>query len=173
MDARHGQAAAVGPATPPGRLHVPVAFPAAEAGERSVVPSKPGRAGVLLGEDDEKFAALLTRVLSVRDFATTLAGTGTAALDVMRDTPGVLAAVLDIMIPQIDGIEVCRQLRSRGWQGVIVLMSALDGPDTRRRCRGAGADAFLAKPFHLMELVDAVTSRLDVAASMPDARSIP
>jgi DNA-binding response OmpR family regulator len=66
--------------------------------------------------------------------------------------------VLDIMIPAPDGIEVCRCLRRAGWQGAIVLISALDGPETRRRSRSSGADVFLAKPFRLTELLDAVTA---------------
>jgi DNA-binding response OmpR family regulator len=64
--------------------------------------------------------------------------------------------VLDVMIPGPDGIEVCRELRRAGWHGAIVLISALDGAETRRRALGAGADAFLAKPFPLGDLVDAL-----------------
>ena len=75
------------------------------------------------------------------------------------------AVVLDIMIPHPDGIEVCRQLRRDGWRGPVVLISALDGAETRWRARSAGADVFLPKPFRLIQLLDAVTSLLGGATA--------
>jgi DNA-binding response OmpR family regulator len=111
---------------------------------------------VLLVEDDEKFAGLLARALSRIGFEARLVVTGDGALRAMRQAPSVAAVVLDIMIPHPDGIEVCRQLRRDGWAGPIVIISALDGSDTRTRARRAGADVFLPKPFRLTELLDAV-----------------
>ena len=116
---------------------------------------------MLVVEDDEKFAGLLARAFSHLGFSAAFAVTGDGALDAMREDLPFAAVVLDIMIPHPDGIEVCHQLRRDGWAGPIVVISALDGSDTRIRARGAGADVFLAKPFRLEELMDAVTTLVD------------
>ena len=116
---------------------------------------------VLVVEDDEKFAGLLARAFSHLGFSAALAVTGDGALDAMREDRPFSAVVLDIMIPHPDGIEVCHQLRRDGWDGPIVIISALDGSDTRTRARSAGADVFLPKPFRLEELMDAVATLVD------------
>ena len=62
--------------------------------------------------------------------------------------------VLDIMMPGIDGVEVCRRLDHR--QVKVVVLTAGDDPDLEQACREAGADAFLTKPFSSGELLDMV-----------------
>jgi len=111
---------------------------------------------VLIVEDDEKLAGLVARALGHAHLASRQASTGDGALAAVRTEPRLAALILDIMIPHPDGIEVCRQLRRDGWLGPIVAVSALDAPDARSRVRRAGADAFLAKPFHLSELIETV-----------------
>jgi DNA-binding response OmpR family regulator len=66
------------------------------------------------------------------------------------------AIVLDVMIPPPDGLEVCRRLRSGGWAGGVVIVSARSSPADREAATLAGVDRFLAKPFPLAELVFAV-----------------
>ena len=63
------------------------------------------------------------------------------------------ALVLDVMIPHPSGVEVCRHLRSTGFRGAIVIISARSNPDDRAAAGRAGADRFLAKPFVLADLV--------------------
>lgn len=116
---------------------------------------------VLIVEDDEKLAGIVARALGHAHLASRRAATGDGALAAVRKEPRLAALILDIMIPHPDGIEVCRQLRRDGWVGPIVAVSALDAPDARARVRQAGADAFLAKPFHLSELVDTVRILVD------------
>jgi DNA-binding response OmpR family regulator len=116
-----------------------------------------------VAEDDVKLASLVTRAFGHAGMATTVAPSGDAALSVMRTNADVAAVVLDIMLPHPDGIEVCTQLRRDGWVGPTVVISALDGADLRQRVRRAGADAFLAKPFHLADLVDIVERLIDGA----------
>lgn len=160
MDAS-GPTAAILASAPPGRLHVPAAFPAvASAGEARAGSSR-NPARVLLVEDDEKLADVLTRAFNGNGFEATVASTGAGALDVMRHSRDVAAVVLDVMIPSPDGVEVCRCLRRASWHGPIVIISALDGPETRRRSRSSGADLFLAKPFRLTELLQAVTRLIE------------
>lgn len=157
MDASCGDPAAILASAPPGTQHVPAAVPAVGAnGPRA--DSSQNQAGVLLVEDDEKLADVLMRALKGDGYEAIVARTGNGALEVMRHSPDVAAVVLDIMIPAPDGIEVCRRLRRAGWHGPIVLISALDGPEARGRSRSCGADVFLAKPFRLAELLQAVTT---------------
>jgi DNA-binding response OmpR family regulator len=158
MDATCGDPAAIPAFAPPGMPQVPAAFPAVASADERRAGWNRHAVGVLLVEDDEKLADVLIRALRGRGFEAIVAGTGSTALELMRHCPDVAAVVLDIMIPAPDGIEVCRCLRRAGWQGAIVLISALDGPETRRRSRSSGADVFLAKPFRLTELLDAVTA---------------
>jgi DNA-binding response OmpR family regulator len=107
---------------------------------------------VLIVEDDEKLAALIGRMLGRAGFDSIVTGTGDAALSAMREREPN-AAVLDVMIPHPDGIEVCRQFRRDGWTGPIIAISARNSPLDRERVMAAGADAFLSKPFHLSELI--------------------
>ncbi|MGV3758736.1 MAG: response regulator transcription factor [Actinomycetota bacterium] len=116
---------------------------------------------VLVVEDDWKLAELIARALGRLRLEPVIAGSGDSALAAVRSSARPSALILDIMIPHPDGIEVCRQLRRDGWSGPIVAVSALDSPDTRTRVRQAGADAFLAKPFRLSELVETVRTLLD------------
>lgn len=146
------------PPPAPGAPTRPALPDGAEAGE-----SDSGTHIVLLVEDDEKFADLLARALGRIGLHAVHAATGDSALTAMRDSTPVAAVVLDIMIPHPDGIEVCRQLRRDGWQGPIVVISALDGADTRTRARSAGADVFVPKPFRLTELLDVVGTLVDGA----------
>ncbi len=107
---------------------------------------------VLIVEDDEKLAALVQRMLTRAGFDSILAPTGDAALAAMRDCEPT-AAVLDVMIPHPDGIEVCRQFRRDGWNGPIIAISARNSPQDHERVMAAGADVFLSKPFRLSELI--------------------
>ena len=107
---------------------------------------------VLVVEDDERLGPLVGRMLARAGYVWELATTGDDALRAMRERRPD-AVVVDVMIPHPDGIEVCRQFRRDGWAGPMLAMSARNSPDDRRRVLAAGADAFLAKPFPLGDLV--------------------
>ena len=110
------------------------------------------RPRVLVVEDDERLGPLVGRMLARAGYVWELATTGDDALRAMRERRPD-AVVVDVMIPHPDGIEVCRQFRRDGWAGPMLAMSARNSPDDRRRVLAAGADAFLAKPFPLGDLV--------------------
>ena len=112
---------------------------------------------VLVVEDDAKFADVLMRFLASVGYSARRAFSGDTALRALLD-PGVIAVVLDVMIPHPDGIEVCRQLRRTHWNGPIIAMSARTGPLHETAIADAGADRFLAKPFPLDDLADALRS---------------
>lgn len=122
---------------------------------------------VLVVEDDEKFAHLLTRALGRAGMATVLASTGDDALRCVQHGVGIRAAVLDVMIPHPDGIEVCRHLRRLDPNLPLVAISARLGFEHRSRARDAGADAFLGKPFPLRELVELVEALISQTTPEP------
>ncbi len=107
---------------------------------------------VLLVEDERRFARLLTTRLEAAGYTTTLAFTGTQALD----APGSEAwdlAIVDVMLPEIDGLTLTRKLRERGSQLPILMLTARDAVEDRVRGLQAGADDYLVKPFAFSELL--------------------
>lgn len=104
-------------------------------------------------------AAIIERALRHADYETAVAASGDEALWAVFDHDPV-AIVLDVMIPHPSGIEVCRYLRGRGWQGAVVVVSARSSPSDRDAALRAGADSFLAKPFALGDLLAALDRSL-------------
>jgi two-component system response regulator MprA len=119
---------------------------------------------VLIVEDDQKLAAVLARSLERAGYTCTIAESGDQALWAV-DARRPDALVVDVMIPHPSGIEVCRHLRSSGFDGPIVVISARSNADDRAAAQRAGADRFLAKPFALAELVSTLDSLIDPRAT--------
>ncbi len=114
---------------------------------------------MLVVDDDDMIRRLLRAVLETDEFDVVEAPDGEAALRLVGERrPAVV--VLDVLMPGLDGVEVCRRIDHDGVKVVVVT-----GGDKRleRRCRDAGADAFLAKPFSAVDLLDVVAD-LSVAA---------
>jgi two-component system OmpR family response regulator len=106
---------------------------------------------VLVVEDEVKMAVLLKRGLEEDGYAVDVTGTGTDALWQAREF-AYDALVLDAMLPELDGFEVCRRLReSDRWMPVLML-TARDAVEDRIRGLDAGADDYLVKPFSFGEL---------------------
>ncbi len=106
---------------------------------------------VLVVEDEAKMAELIKRGLEHEGYAVDLAGDGGEALWAAREF-AFDAIVLDAMIPEPDGFEVCRTLRSEGRWTPVLLLTARDGVDDRVLGLDAGADDYLTKPFAFSEL---------------------
>ena len=106
----------------------------------------------LVVEDEPKMAALLRRGLVEDGYAADVAGTGEEALRMARAVP-YDAIVLDVMLPGLDGFDVCRELRSSGVWSPVLLLTARDGVDDRVVGLDAGADDYLIKPFSFAELL--------------------
>lgn len=107
---------------------------------------------VLVIEDDEKFGALLCRGLARSHFAPSLATTGQDGLDAVRKDRFAVV-ILDLGLPDIPGIEVCRTLRARGEPAGILMLTAASSTAERVLGLNAGADDYLGKPFAFAELV--------------------
>jgi len=99
-----------------------------------------------------KLAALLRRGLEEEAHAPDIASTGEDALWMARATE-YDAIVLDLMLPGVDGIEVCKQLREAGVWSPVLMLTARDGLDDRVGGLDAGADDYLTKPFAFAELL--------------------
>src|SRR5690349_10272597 len=107
---------------------------------------------VLLVEDDRMIATYVKRGLEEHGYAVDVAHTGRDALDWAASGSFDLI-VLDIMLPEIDGLVVCRELRARGTDTAILMLTARDAIDDRVDGLDAGADDYLVKPFAIKELL--------------------
>ncbi len=106
---------------------------------------------VLVVEDEARLATLLRKGLVEEGHAIDLAGDGEEALDWVG-VGEFDAVVLDVMLPGIDGFEVCRRLRRQGIKTPILLLTARDAVADRVAGLDAGADDYLVKPFAFAEL---------------------
>ena len=112
---------------------------------------------VLIVDDDEMIRRLVRTVLEADDFEVVEAKDGDEALRVVDDrNPAVV--VLDIMMPGLNGVEVCRQLDHDHVK--VIILTARDDADLAEECMKAGADAFLTKPFSSIQLLDLVEEML-------------
>ena len=107
---------------------------------------------ILVVDDDRAVRESLRRSLSFNGYTVALAEDGVEALDaIANERPD--AVVLDVMMPRLDGLEVCRQLRSTGDDLPILVLTARDSVSERVAGLDAGADDYLPKPFALEELL--------------------
>jgi two-component system OmpR family response regulator len=107
---------------------------------------------VLVVEDEKKLADLLARGLREEGHAADLADRGEEALWMAHAVP-YDAIVLDVMLPGLDGFDVCRRLRNDGVWSPVLMLTARDAIDDRVTGLDAGADDYLAKPFSFEELL--------------------
>ncbi len=108
-------------------------------------------ARVLVVDDEPAVRRALERALRLDSYDVLLAGDGEEALDAIARDP-VDAVVLDVMMPRLDGLEVCRRMRTAGDKTPILMLTARDAIDDRVQGLDVGADDYLVKPFALREL---------------------
>jgi DNA-binding response OmpR family regulator len=121
---------------------------------------------VLLVEDERKISAYVRRGLEEAGYAVDQAYTGPEALT-WTGLAEYDAIILDIMLPDLDGIAVCRELRSRGSRASVLMLTARDTVDDRVAGLDAGADDYLVKPFAMKELLARLRSLARRAAEAP------
>jgi DNA-binding response OmpR family regulator len=107
---------------------------------------------VLIVEDDAPVRRMLERSLSAEGFDVRAAADGGAALAMAEDSAPDLV-VLDVTMPGLSGIDVCRRLRERGVSGGVLMLTARDAIEDRVRGLDAGADDYVVKPFAIEEVV--------------------
>ena len=107
---------------------------------------------ILLVEDERKVASFVARALREQAYAVDLAETGEHALSLASDVP-YDTILLDLRLPDMDGVQVCRALRLRGVNAPVLMLTARGLVEHRVEGLDAGADDYLAKPFALAELL--------------------
>jgi len=107
---------------------------------------------VLIVDDEPAVRAALDRALRLDGYEITLAADGREALDSLADTRHD-AVVLDVAMPGIDGLQVCRRLRDAGDRTPVLMLTARDAIDDRVAGLEGGADDYLVKPFAISELL--------------------
>jgi two-component system KDP operon response regulator KdpE len=112
----------------------------------------------LLVEDDPNIVDLIRSNLSVRGFDTIVSTDGLDALEIL-DTEEPDIVLLDLMLPEVDGFELCRRIRERSSVAVIVV-SARGGERDKVTALNVGADDYMTKPFSVEELLARITANL-------------
>jgi len=107
---------------------------------------------VLVVDDEPAVRSALSRALTLKRWDVDTAADGREALDALG-RGGVDAVVLDLMMPGVDGIEVCRRLRAAGDRTPVLVLTARDAVEDRVTGLDAGADDYVVKPFALEELL--------------------
>ena len=122
---------------------------------------------VLVVDDEPAVRTVLERALRLDAYEVELAEDGRSALDRLAAAPPDVV-VLDVLMPHVDGLEVCRRLRAAGDRTPVLMLTARDAVDDRVAGLDAGADDYLVKPFALKELkarVRALLRRAEPAAA--------
>jgi two-component system response regulator MprA len=114
---------------------------------------------ILVVEDEEQIASFLRRGLGYEGYEVDVAPDGAVALSKARETRMDLV-VLDLMLPGMDGLEVCRRLRTTNSSLPILVLTARDSVSDRVQGLDAGADDYMVKPFALAELLARVRALL-------------
>jgi two-component system response regulator MprA len=107
---------------------------------------------VLIVEDDPPVRRMLERSLAAEGFEVRAAADGGAAL-AMAEAAAPDLVVLDVTMPGLSGIDVCRRLREKGLSGGVLMLTARDAVEDRVRGLEAGADDYVVKPFAIAEVV--------------------
>ena len=112
---------------------------------------------VLVLEDEESIRSFLVINLKRAGYEVIEAGSGEEALQKYEQHPDVAVAVLDVMLPGIDGYEVCRTIRTKGYTGGVIMLTARVQEADKVTGLMTGADDYVTKPFSVVEL----TARVD------------
>jgi DNA-binding response OmpR family regulator len=125
-------------------------------------------AHILLAEDDVRLSRVIGRVLAEEGHVVDVTPDGPGALS-LASTDGLDLIILDVMLPGMDGFQVCRSLRTGGRQTPVLMLTARDTVDDRVRGLDAGADDYLVKPFALAELLARIRALTRRSSPPPQA----
>jgi len=122
---------------------------------------------ILVVEDEKRIADFLQRGLESAGYAVDVAGNGATALDLAHTTEYDLL-VLDLMLPDMDGIQVLEKMRNRKTSPPVLILSARGGLEDRVKGLETGADDYLVKPFAFVELLARVRALLRRGQPAPE-----
>ena len=114
---------------------------------------------ILIVEDEQRLAGLLRRVLTEERHAVDVAHDGVEGLDLAASDTYDLV-ILDLMLPELDGLELCRRMRAEGADAPVLMLTARGAVEDRVAGLNAGADDYLVKPFAMEELLARVNALL-------------
>jgi two-component system response regulator MprA len=125
---------------------------------------------ILVVDDERAVRESLRRALELEGYEIDLAGDGREALSRLTEDGGSQpdAVILDVLMPGVDGLEVCRRLRRGGNRVPVLMLTARDEIENRVAGLDAGADDYVTKPFALEELVARVRALLRRVSDSPD-----
>ncbi len=121
---------------------------------------------ILIVEDEERIASFVDKGLRSSGFATAVAGDGESGL-AMATSGRFDLVVLDLGLPDIDGIEVLKRMRGRGMTAPVVILTARDGVHSTVEGLEGGADDYVTKPFRFEELLARIRARLRSGTEAP------
>ena len=127
---------------------------------------------ILVVDDERAVRESLRRALQLEGYEVELAGDGEEALERLTDVSLADAVILDVLMPGIDGLEVCRRLRAEGNEVPVLMLTARAEVDSRVAGLDAGADDYLPKPFALAELLARLRALLRRAANGDEASDV-
>lgn len=116
-------------------------------------------ANICLVEDEQKVAAFISKGLEEQGYKIHIANDGISAKALLQNNDFDLL-ILDVMLPDINGIELCRQIRFTNTKTPILMLTALDQIQNKVSGLKAGADDYLVKPFHFIELLARIEALL-------------
>ena len=130
---------------------------------------------ILVLEDENSIRSFVVINLRRAGFEPVEAATGAEALERFKEFPDIRVALLDVMLPDTDGFEVCRRLRAMDSKMGIIMLSAKSQEMDKLTGLGSGADDYVTKPFSTAELtarIDALFRRIGAEAEQADADEI-
>ena len=128
-------------------------------------------AHLLIVDDEENLRSMLGAALRHHGFEVSAVADGRTALDAVGELSPDLV-LLDVMLPDLDGFEVCRRLRADGDRTPVLFLTARDGTDDKVRGLTLGGDDYLQKPFSLEELVARATAVLRRTGQANEQRTV-
>src|SRR6266516_2508795 len=108
---------------------------------------------ILVVDDERAVRESLRRALELEGYEIELAADGREALERLKAEAQLDAVILDVLMPGVDGLEVCRRLRRSGSRLPVLMLTARDAVENRVAGLDAGADDYVTKPFALEELL--------------------
>jgi two-component system response regulator MprA len=126
---------------------------------------------ILVVDDERAVRGSVRRALALEGYTVSEAGGGKEALDELK-ARAMDAVVLDVLMPDLDGLEVCRRLRVAGDRVPILMLTAREGVADRVAGLDAGADDYLVKPFALEELLARLRALLRRTSEAGDGREL-
>lgn len=130
---------------------------------------------ILVCEDEESIRSFVVFNLRRAGYSVTEAGSGEEALARFKEDPTIPMALLDVMLPGIDGFETCRRLRQQSRSMGIIMLTALSREEEKVGGLQSGADDYVTKPFGTAELVarvEALYRRVNAQADITDSGEI-